>query len=91
MIADPDGILERAAGPYRRRRFYPPNCHPATQRMRDQLFVLERLREEYPPGLDTKLADESIETIRAELRKFEIGEDIAKAEHVLRHYGGIGR
>lgn len=84
MLADPDGVLDRATNPDGTRRFYPPYAHPATRRLRERLFLYERLRE---GGTENAISlDQAIEDYREELARFERGEDIDKARYLVAAY-----
>lgn len=85
MLADPDGIIERATNALGERRFYPPNAHPATHRLREHLFALERLRDEMtnPPEGGNADLEQAIQDLEEKLRRFERGEDMLKAQCLL--------
>lgn len=88
LFADPDGVLGKATGPRgHEQRFYPAGSHPATAKLRERLFTLERLLDQLKAGeCDHEATDEAIAMCRREIRKFEIGHDVEKAEYLLAYY-----
>lgn len=93
MIADIDGVLERAMGVRGERRFYPAGAHPATFKLREHLFALERQRDAVvgyrstsPDGYSVghlDLVDAAIEHDREQIARFERGHDREKAIYLL--------
>lgn len=85
MIADPDGILERAQGPFGERRFHRPGHHPAHLRIREHLWQLERAREEFDDDASMADIDASIRYCHEAIAAVERLEDEEKCRYLLDH------